>query len=78
MFPSTPESPGVGPALDVFQEWRRAAQGVVRTYKEWCASNWPDRHQLYLSFLDALGREEQAALRLELNAEALVSKGDRS
>ena len=89
MFPRTRQSPGFGPTLDLLpsaglgntpglrtehlQEWRRAAQGVVRTYKEWCAANRGDRHHLYLSYLDALGCEEDAARRLELDA-----KGDQS
>jgi hypothetical protein len=95
MFARTPKSPAAGPTLDLvhcagvgdssrlrtqhLQEWRRAAQRVVRTYKEWCAVNWRDRHHLYLSFLDALGREEQAARRLELDAGVLgAPKGDQS
>jgi hypothetical protein len=95
MFPRTPESPAVGPTLDPLrctgvgnssglreqhlQDWRRAAQRVVRTYKEWCAANWRDRHHLYLSFLDALGCEERAARRLELDAGVLgAPKGDQS
>ena len=95
MFQRTPKSPEVGPTLDLLrcagagnssglrtqhlQEWRRAAQRVVRTYKEWCAANWGDRHHLYLSFLDALGCEEQAARQLELDAGALgAPKGEQS
>jgi hypothetical protein len=95
MFPHTPKSPAVRPTLDLLpgvglrnssglrtehlQEWRRASQRVVRTYKEWCAANWRDRHHLYLSFLDALGCEEQAARRLELDAGVLgAPKGDQS
>ena len=78
MFPRTPTSPGFGPTLDLLrsehlQEWRRAAQGVVRTYKEWCAADRGDRHHLYLSLLDAIGCEERAAQQLELDA-----KGDQS
>ena len=95
MFPRTPKSPGVSPTLDLLpcvgvsltsglrteqlQEWRRASQWVVRTYKEWSAANWRDRHHLYLSFLDALACEEQAARRLELDAGVLgAPKGDQS
>ena len=95
MFPRTPKSPAVGPTLDLLprvglgnssglrtehlQEWRRAARRVARTYKEWCAANARDRHHLYLSFLDALGCEEQAARRLELDAGVLgAPKGDQS
>ena len=95
MFPRTPKSPAVDPTLDLLgcakvgnpsglptqhlQEWRRAAQRVVRTYKEWCAANSPDRHHLYLSFLDALGCEERAARQLELDAGVLgAPRGDQS
>ena len=95
MFPRTPKSPAVGPTVDLLrcagvgyssglrtqhlQEWRRAAQGVVRTYKEWCAANGRDRQHLYLSFLDALGYEERAARQLELDAGVLgAPRGDHS
>lgn len=95
MFRRTPKSPAVGPTLDLLrcagvgnssgpgtehlQEWRRAAQRVVRTYKEWCAANWCDRHHLYVSFLDALGCEEKAARQLELDAGVLgTMRGDQS
>ena len=95
MFPSTPKSPAVGPTLDQFprvglgntsglrtehlQEWRCAAQGVVRAYKEWCAAERRDSHQHYLSYIDALGWEERAARQLELDAEMPgVTKGDQS
>lgn len=47
-------------------------QGVVRRHRR-------DRHHLYLSFLDALGCEEQAARQLELDAGVLgTPKGDQS
>jgi hypothetical protein len=95
MFPRTPESPAVDPTHDLLrcaevgnpaglrtqhlEEWRRAAQRVVRTYKEWCAANRHDRNHLYLSFLDALGCEERAARQLELDAGVLGHpKGDQS
>ena len=95
MFPRTPKSPAVDPTLDLLgcakvgnpsglptqhlQEWRRAAQRVVRTYKEWCAANRRNRDHLYLSFLDALGCEERAAQQLELDAGPLgATEGDQS
>ena len=95
MFPRTPKSPAVGPTLDLLpstavdnssglrtqhlQEWRRAAQRVVRTYKEWCAANRRNRDHLYLSFLDALACEERAAQQLELDAAVLgATEGDQS
>lgn len=56
---------------DQLQEWREAARGVARTYKAWCAANWLDRRDRYLSFLDALGREERAARQVEPDASAL-------
>ena len=54
--------------VEHMQEWRDASKRVVRAYKAWCASTRSDRHRLYLAFLDALRREEQAARRLERDA----------
>lgn len=95
MFPRTRKSPGVGPTLDLLpcatpgntsglwtehlQEWRCAARRVARTYKEWCAANGRDRHDLYDSLLDALRCEERAARQLELAAGLRgAPKGDQS
>ena len=95
MFGRTPKSPRVGPTLDLFpcaglgdtsglrterlQEWRRAAERVGRAYNVWCSASSCDRHDLYLSFLGALGREEEAARALELDAGVRgASKGERS
>ena len=50
------------------QEWRDASKLVLRAYKAWCASTRRDRHRLYLAFLEALRREEQAARRVERDA----------
>jgi hypothetical protein len=47
------------------QDWREASKGVVRTYKAWCAAGRQDRHEEYLSFVSALGREERAARQVE-------------
>lgn len=52
------------------REWRDAAKQVVRAYNAWCAANCGDRQALYISFVDALGREEQAAKRVEQDASA--------
>jgi hypothetical protein len=56
------------PQPEHMQEWRDAAKRVVRAYKAWCASTRSDRHRLYLAFLEALRREEQAARRVERDA----------
>jgi hypothetical protein len=53
------------------KQWRHAAKRVPRTYKAWCAAGWRDRQDLYVSFLDALRREERAARRVERDASAL-------
>jgi hypothetical protein len=50
------------------EEWRDSAKRVMRAYKAWCASTRSDRHRLYLAFLEALRREEQAARRVERDA----------
>jgi hypothetical protein len=46
-------------------EWREASKRVLRTYNAWCAATRRDRHLRYVSFLDALRREERAAEQLE-------------
>jgi hypothetical protein len=46
-------------------EWREDARRVGRAYQAWCAADRRNRGRAYLSFLDALTREEQAACRLE-------------
>jgi hypothetical protein len=67
---------GSGAAPSGLETWG-AAGGAH--YEERCAANWRDRHQLYLSFLDALGREEQAARPLKLDAAMLgAQEGDQS
>jgi hypothetical protein len=53
------------------QEWRDASKRVMRTYKAWCAASRGDRHLCYVSFLDALRREERAAEHLEHASSAL-------
>ncbi len=51
--------------LRLLSEWREDARRVGRAYHAWCAADRRDRGRLYLSFLDALTREERAAQRLE-------------
>ena len=51
-------------------EWRDAAGRVTSAYKAWCAAGRCDRHRLYISFVDALRREEQAARQLERDMSA--------
>ena len=94
MFARTHKSAGAGPTLDLLrcaavgnppgvrtqhlQDWRHPTQQVGRTYEKWCAANWRDRHHPYLSFLNALRREERAAQQVELDAGVLeTTKGDQ-
>jgi hypothetical protein len=53
---------------DPMTEWRDASKRVVRAYKAWCAASRPDRHALYVSFLDALKHEERAARNVQHDA----------
>ena len=46
-------------------QWRDDAKRVGRAYTAWCAADRRDRQRLYVSFLDALTREECAADQLE-------------
>jgi hypothetical protein len=54
-----------GRTLRLLLEWREDAKQVGRAYHAWCAADRRDRGRLYLSFLDALTREERAAHQLE-------------
>ena len=64
-----PPGPDVGDPTGLrdehLREWRDTANQVVNAYKAWCAANCRDRKELYISFLDALGREERAAHQVE-------------
>jgi hypothetical protein len=51
--------------LQTLLEWRDDAKRVGRAYAAWCAADRHDRQRLYVSFLDALTREERAAHKLE-------------
>ena len=57
------------------REWRDAANHVVSAYKAWCAANSRDRQELYIAFVDALGREERAAQQVERDASAPAAAG---
>ena len=46
-------------------QWRDDAKQVGRAYTAWCAADRRDRQRLYVSFLEAFTREEQAAYQLE-------------
>jgi hypothetical protein len=63
---------GVRDATDLhtqhLEDWRNASKRVMRSYKAWCAASRGERHQLHVAFLDALRREEQAALQVERDA----------
>jgi hypothetical protein len=55
---------------DHIREWRDAAKQVVSAYNAWSAADSCDRPELYVSFVDALGREERAAQQVERGAPA--------
>ena len=55
------------------QDWREASKRVLRTYKAWRSAGRQDRHEEYLWFLNALGREERAAWEVERDSQAAVS-----
>ena len=59
------------------QDWREASKRVLRTYKAWCAAGRQDRREEYLSFLNALGREERAAWEVERDSQSAVSADSR-
>jgi hypothetical protein len=59
------------------QDWRDASKRVLLTYKTWCAAGRQDRHEEYLWFLNALGREERAAWEVERDSQSAVSADSR-
>ena len=65
LSPPTEASDAAGRKLQMLLEWRDDAKRVGRAYTAWCAADRRDRHRLYVSFLEALTREEQAAHQLE-------------
>lgn len=54
------------------QDWREASKRVLHTYKAWCTAGRQDRHEQYLCFLNALGREERAAWEVERDSQSAV------
>ena len=59
--------------VEHLQQWREAAKREARAYMVWCAASRRDRHYHYLSFLNALRREERAAHQVERDALALAA-----
>jgi hypothetical protein len=59
------------------QDWREASKRVLLTYKAWCAAGRQDRHEVYLCFLNALGREERAAWEVGRDSQSAVSADAR-
>lgn len=51
--------------MQMLLDWRDDAKRVGRAYAAWCAADRRDRHRHYVSFLEALTREERAAHQLE-------------
>ena len=51
--------------------WRRSAQKVTRTWKEWLAAEGVEGDSLYRRYVSALAEEEQAAAELQhMNVDA--------
>jgi hypothetical protein len=53
-------------------DWRESSKRVKRSYKAWRAAGRQDRREEYLCFLNALGREEQAARQVERDSHSAV------
>ena len=64
------EAPVSDGRLEHLEQWRRAAQRVGRAWERWLASDTTERDWAHLVYVDALGREEAAAIRLEKDARA--------
>ena len=62
-----------GRTSQMLLQWRDDAKRVGRAYTAWCAADGRDRDRLYVSFLDALTREQRAAHQLERLMSALRS-----
>jgi hypothetical protein len=71
LLPGTEVGDPAGLRAEHLKQWRDAAKRVARTYNAWCAASRRDRQELYVSFLDALRREERAARQLERDASVL-------
>jgi hypothetical protein len=54
-----------GRTMQLALEWREDAKRVARAYAAWCAADRRDRDHRYVSFVNALAREERAAHQLE-------------
>jgi hypothetical protein len=65
LSPRADASGAGGRTSRLLSEWREDSKRVGRAYHAWCAADRRDRGRLYLSFLDALTREERAAQQLE-------------
>jgi heme oxygenase len=63
--PAADAGDATGRRLQMLLQWRDDAKRVGRAYTAWCAADPRDRGRRYLSFLEALTREEQAAHQLE-------------
>ena len=62
------EAPAQGRRLEHLEQWRTAAQRVARAWEQWLACDAAERDWAHDVYVDALGREEAAALRLERHA----------
>lgn len=57
--------------MEHLEQWRTAAQRVERAWQQWLACEPTERDWAHDVYVDALAREEQAALRLQRDARAL-------
>lgn len=61
--------PLIDPELsEQLEHWRSAARRVESAWSAWLAAEASERDWAHEAYLNALDREEEAALRLELNA----------
>lgn len=70
-LPTRPaEAPVADGWLEHLEQWRTAARRVARAWEQWLACDTAERDWAHMVYLDALAREEAAALRLERDTRA--------
>jgi hypothetical protein len=71
-LPARPvEAPVAGDRLEHLEQWRTAARRVTRAWEQWLACDAAERDWAHTVYVDALAREEAAAIRLERDARAV-------
>jgi hypothetical protein len=71
--PAVQAGDAAGRSLQMLLEWRDDAKRVGHAYTAWSSADRRDRQRLYVSFLEALTREERAAHQLERGISTLGS-----